>query len=124
MASEPKCDSETLFDDFEELVATEFDEDLIRELLEELPAEVEGSAEQVEQGIEVNGCDGSENIEHYANNVHEFDWSEMAPAAEPSDTICSVEDYTDEFAEFGNSGEYSHSYEESSLDETAYAGLW
>lgn len=122
MSSEPKFSEAPLtIDEFEEMVATEFDEELLRELLDEPEAETEICAKPTQPGIDV---DSKEKNDLHSNNVYEFDWSEISPK-EPTDTnMCSIEDYCDEFIELGNSGEYTQSYDEGPQDETAYVGLW
>lgn len=122
MSSEPKCSETPLtIDEFEEMVATEFDEELLRELLEEPQVEIEICAKPAQPGLDV---EGKGNNEAHSNNVQEFDWSEIS-LKEPNETnMCSIEDYCDEYVELGNSGEYSQGYDQGPQDETAYVGLW
>ncbi|KAL8126872.1 hypothetical protein AgCh_013969 [Apium graveolens] len=122
MSSEPKCSETPLtIDEFEEMVATEFDEELLRELLEEPQVEIETCAKPTQLGTAV---DSKGNNEVHSNSVHEFDWSELSPKEATDTNMCSVEDYCEEFVELGNSGEYSPGYNEGSQDETAYVGIW
>ncbi|KAK1393394.1 hypothetical protein POM88_012450 [Heracleum sosnowskyi] len=123
MSSEPKCSETPLtIDEFEEMVATEFDEELLRELLEEPQVENDICAKPTQPGTDVDSMGKNE---AHINNVHEFDWSELTPKEGTDTNMCSVEDYCDEFVELGNSGEYySPGYGEGCQDETTYVGLW